>query len=927
MRIPVKLKKTLLVVGGLMLITGIMATAAWFILPGYVEHRLIPGIMKKIGGPDIIIPLRRIGLFGADVGPVRIGGATSQSITIPSIHLDYAPAGLLRKRLNAVRLAGMDLSGSWEDGKFTIEGLDPALFSTAETGSTPASGESRPIDPPIHIDRVELSNTIVHFSWHQRRWHIPIDITISPDPGDETRFDVRLVTIILGDELRVDAKVRLDDNAVSLSLDADNLTIDSLIGLFNPDQTVLGHAAVRVTGSVEANLSPFQLTALRLQATSADLNLLAGNLRIGPILGVDDITQPMTVSAGLSSAGTWQVALRNISIKGRTAPQLRVIALETEIQTSGADVELSGSLTVTVSGFPATADLPFALADDYAMDAGFSGGMDADGGWRFNLKSRATPEEQTPALMHASAAEISIHTPMVHIDASGDQTGADAKIAMQIPGIKMSSPGVKVDSPSPKITGDITADFTEIPFRPRFNLSLTAGQTSAATNQSADHEPVKIGIPVLNLSAAGQLNPLTATGDITISGARVTAPAYEVGIAGIMADIPVQWPFPEKGRTGTVKITDIRYGSWDLGSVAVQLSQTETGFTFQGNHKNPTLPALGVQFSGDSHLMPPETPGARIQLLVRRPPGAPEIDLSRFSKNAAGIFIKGGTEIDGRFLVTDKGMSGEICSIVSDGRIRIPGQDITVDGLRVNLCMPEIPVVRSAPQQQLSFDNIKVGELQILDGTIDYQVEALESILVEKGKIKWCDGTIRIGTMRIRPDKKTYDIRLDCDRLNLAKILGQFGVAQAEGSGTVNGTIPIRFHEGKITFDDGFLYSTPGIGGKIRLAGTQSLTAGIPEGTVQFFQIDLAREALKDFDYQWTKLGLNTKDDELVMRLQFDGKPAKKLPFEYKQELGGFIRVDAEGRGSNFQGISLDVNFRIPLDDLLQYKDILKQLE
>ncbi len=143
----------------------------------------------------------------------------------------------------------------------------------------------------------------------------------------------------------------------------------------------------------------------------------------------------------------------------------------------------------------------------------------------------------------------------------------------------------------------------------------------------------------------------------------------------------------------------------------------------------------------------------------------------------------------------------------------------------------------------------------------------------------------------------------------------------------MNGTVPIRFQNGKLTFDDGFLYSTPGVGGKIRITGTKSLTAGIPEGTVQFNQIDLAREALEDYDYKWAKLGLETLNNELVMRLQFDGKPAKMLPFEYKKEFGGFMRVDADGRGSNFQGISLDVNFRIPLDDLMQYKDVLQHLE
>jgi hypothetical protein len=58
-----------------------------------------------------------------------------------------------------------------------------------------------------------------------------------------------------------------------------------------------------------------------------------------------------------------------------------------------------------------------------------------------------------------------------------------------------------------------------------------------------------------------------------------------------------------------------------------------------------------------------------------------------------------------------------------------------------------------------------------------------------------------------------------------------------------------------------------------------------------------------------------------------DGKPAKTLPFVYRKDIGGFIKVEADSKGSKFQGIRLDVNFRLPLNKLLQYKDLLKMVE
>jgi len=168
---------------------------------------------------------------------------------------------------------------------------------------------------------------------------------------------------------------------------------------------------------------------------------------------------------------------------------------------------------------------------------------------------------------------------------------------------------------------------------------------------------------------------------------------------------------------------------------------------------------------------------------------------------------------------------------------------------------------------------------------------------------------------------------LYCDRLNLPMILEQLGGVNAEGIGTVNGRLPIQVKNGKIRFSDGFLFSTPGEGGKIHVTGTEMLTAGIPRNTPQYVQLELAREALKNYDYDWAKLNLKTEGDNAVLRLQLNGKPSKPLPFVYNKEIGGFAKVDVGNKGSIFQGIRLDVNFRVPLDKILHYKDILDMIK
>jgi len=104
------------------------------------------------------------------------------------------------------------------------------------------------------------------------------------------------------------------------------------------------------------------------------------------------------------------------------------------------------------------------------------------------------------------------------------------------------------------------------------------------------------------------------------------------------------------------------------------------------------------------------------------------------------------------------------------------------------------------------------------------------------------------------------------------------------------------------------------------------LMSGIPKGTPQFSQIDLAREALKHYRYDWAKLDITTEQENLNLKLKLDGTPVEVLPFEYRQDFGGFVRVDADSPGSRFQGIRLDVNFDLPLNQVLKYGKGLKDI-
>ena len=53
------------------------------------------------------------------------------------------------------------------------------------------------------------------------------------------------------------------------------------------------------------------------------------------------------------------------------------------------------------------------------------------------------------------------------------------------------------------------------------------------------------------------------------------------------------------------------------------------------------------------------------------------------------------------------------------------------------------------------------------------------------------------------------------------------GVFHAEGDGTLSGRLPIIYENGEISFDNGFLFSTPGSGGVVRIQNTEKVHSGM----------------------------------------------------------------------------------------------------
>ncbi len=106
----------------ILLVLAVFVAGLWaglyFFLPHYLESRIIPLLVAKTGIEDFAFNVRHIGIYGADLGALRIGPEQKPALLIRSAQIDYTPKELYQKKIERMTLSGIELYGEFKDGKF-----------------------------------------------------------------------------------------------------------------------------------------------------------------------------------------------------------------------------------------------------------------------------------------------------------------------------------------------------------------------------------------------------------------------------------------------------------------------------------------------------------------------------------------------------------------------------------------------------------------------------------------------------------------------------------------------------------------------------------------------------------------------------------------------------------------------------------------
>ncbi len=274
-----------------------------------------------------------------------------------------------------------------------------------------------------------------------------------------------------------------------------------------------------------------------------------------------------------------------------------------------------------------------------------------------------------------------------------------------------------------------------------------------------------------------------------------------------------------------------------------------------------------------------------------------------------GYAITGKISASADYLKTSQSQRGSFKFGFSDGTLDCPEKKLSASDIRLTFEMPYLPSLASNAQR-FNFKNPRAGNLSIDSGLGIFRMQSPAVWYLDKLILDWCGGKVRAESTRISSGNKNTWVTLHADQLEFARILQQCGIGTDTGeSGKLSGTIPMIITDGKITVKNGYFHSAPGKTGIVRLLPSRLIS----ETAAASIEMSLALDALSEFTYSWIRLGLNSQGEDLMMKFEMDGRPSRKLYYSVTKD-GEIVKSK---NPSDFTGLVLDTNFRIPLNQLI----------
>ena len=897
-----------------------------FFLPRYIEKNILHSLGDQFS-TSLTGQVFTIGFNETSLGDVIVGDTQNVALSIGSINIKYSLSSIRNKIIDQVKINGLNLNLKISDGKIVIPGIDlEKIIGTKAKQKIPQ--QSSTISLPLQVDNLQVSNGFLNIIYEDQRILVPFRLQITKNKlvkRDKLPvYQLSLQIFPQGEEIVISGSVDFSNNRGIFAISADSLDIEPFTFLLGELGKDISFGKITMKGNTEINLMPFRHIATRFDCELESVNLKAVPAQFGSSDGTVETAKSLSLKI-IGEGQQWDVAAYGSMVEPVTAS----IELDGSFLPGDDVIKGSGSVLVKIDE-PTTkvssAHLPVIIKGKPQLHGDFSINIASSGTWQAKVKNKAN--KKTLEISYGQN-RLSSRVPSFNIQGEGSAGIFYIQTSLTMPDVQLiSQDGLRIHLPEAKLKASFNQENrsgAERMASGKFTLSLPDAEVNrdGLTGQG-------------DLTLTGKMMPqlfqdiksFKAGGKLIVKNGRAEESANNISIKSINGNIPWQWPITENKVTGRLKATGINWKKSELGFFETEVGIKGSSYLFEGRFTHSLLNGLVTDVTGQVGISDSEFQASVLINMEATPFNS--LHLGEFEPSLSNSYISGELGLDSLLKIDAKGFKGSAKLVFQNGRFEFPDKKYEITDINLSMLIPSLLELRSAPAQEILFNKASVGDLTFEQGKVVWQLESPNSIFIEQGVVNWAGGRVYINAVRISPELKEFIIPIFCDRLILTEILNQFGVINAEGEGTVSGRIPLLVGRDTIRFEDGFLFSSPGQGGSVKVAAFDVLVAGIPKNTPQFAQIDFAAEALKNFQYNWVKLLLNSEGEDLIMQMHMDGKPLQSLPFSYDSQTGLLQRIDDNTQGI-MQPIRLNVNFRLPLNRFIGYsgkiQDIMKKIQ
>jgi len=843
----VKRRRLILILGLLLLLAAIILLLIFArpLLQGWLSSQA-----RQAGLGDLRFSVRRADLSRVDIAEIRTAG---DGLVIPKLSLDYSLPQILKGRVRRLTVSGMKLTVTGGQAGWRIKGLENLT-------RLPAGPQ-----PTLPFNELMVRQSRLRVVVNDLAWDMSFDLRMRKMNGGE-EYGLEVDGMLLGRSLHL-AGVLHPRGSGTLRLDVPGLPLGELLARLGqlPGIGLAGEIPLRA----EIKLSSWGLDRAAIQVDQAVVQAVGTDVQLSGTCNFRAELLPgmklanMDLQATLSAQDTGLLVLRSpvtIRIQGGKLAALgfEVAGVKPEKQPLEIDM-----IRGTLNGLPKSLEIL----------ASYRG--------RFWPASLLKAFDCRPAIFplqgdfHLQAFPLPRHWRIGgRSQWAGTIAGNGLHSRWNILALDMLA---RDEGKGTRISGQLGGRRVEIGWN---DLILAVDRIRA--------EGRLAGFPAQPTD--GQIRVHLYNGSLSGKDKMM------VQADGLELDLPWRLQPQDTVDFGSFSLKELQLAGIRMRDIGGRIEQTKNGYSLDGSARLP-LDSLACTFKG---TLSPASGDASVSLALEEGNIPPATQLEVLHPLLAGI--SGGGRIGFSANASRQGgaiqATGDIS--VRDAALQIPALPASISGLSGAVSFTDLEQFISAPAQRIQFAGLQLGNLLFTQGSLSFTIERQQTISIESAEAAWCGGRIAVSPLRYAGAGKPLRFTLSCQRVRFADLLNTLtGTPFAFGEAEINGSIPVRLSDAGIAVENGYLYTTPGIGGNLKFTKNSVLSGGQP----------LVEEAIKDFNYDWVRISLNSRGGLLQMNVELNGAPAQKLPLEYDSKTRNFIKSPSGSRNVELRGLHLELKF------------------